>query len=697
VQFAERLDAILFLNLMMNASKEFKTRVEKRLELNEHGYSPTFLGLFELFSGSKLNYLNGLMTKEMLEGLSSIEGLGEMLGYLTKEPLQEMRKLLLDELLRLIERGVKKPRQKQIQRRLEVIDGFLSSGTHPSHMMVEVLPVLPPDLRPPYVTEQGRVVWGELNLLYQDVVRFIESHKDKKREGDYRQNIKKLQRRVSALIDNERAWPPSYNSNGKRYEQCLTHFLKGKKGFFRANLLGKRVDYSGRAVIVPDPGLSLDQCGLPYPMAVEIFRPILIPQLRDQLQSRSPKKNRPSLSDRALMGRINRTLRNTPPATQGDHQIDNDKKLITSLLNKIGRQNPILLNRQPTLHRLGVQAFYPKVNKHNAVSMHPLVTAGFNADFDGDTVAIHRIVTQEAKDEASVLLASNNLLSPANGSVTLNLGQDVALGMYLYTSEEENRNKLAEITAYRSEKALAKKDLTDFLRKSLTIMTGEQAVQLIDQIKEISFEEASSSGVTLSVFDMPDLHSQRDSLILQEDAIQQMSKFVSKELDKDADGSISIILKSGARGDDRNITQLIGMRGMMERITGDAENSSSPIVWSSLREGMNLGEYFASCYGSRTSLVGKKFRTAEAGYVTRQLVEITHRYRITEENCAGEGERTAGGIEIEPYRYEWLDLKDWDISSLMATLHWKYVNGLLWLCYVGLERELVFEAVEKSF
>ena len=696
VQFAEPLDAILFLNLMMNASNEFKTRVEKRLELDEDAYSPTFSGLSELFSGSKPNYLNGLMTKEMLEGLSSIELLGEMLGYLTKGPLQEMRKLLLDELLSLMGRGVKQARQKQIRRRLGVIDGFLSSGIFPSHMMIGVLPVLPPDLRPPYVTEQGKVVWGEVNLLYQDVVRFIESHRDKKREDrDYRQNVKELQRRVSALIDNRRAWPPSYNSNGERYEQCLTHFLKGKKGFLRANLLGKRVDYSGRAVIVPDPDLSLDQCGLPYAMAVEIFRPILIPQLRDQLRSGSPKKSRPSLSDRALMGRINRTLRNAPPATQGDHQIDDDKKLITSLLNKIGSQNPILLNRQPTLHRLGVQAFYPKVNKHNAVSMHPLVTAGFNADFDGDTVAIHRIVTQEAKVEASVLLASNNLLSPANGSVTLNLGQDVALGMYLYTSEQENRNKFAEITAYRSEKALAKKELTDFLRKPLTIMTGEQAGQLVDQIKEISFEAASSSGITLSVFDMPDLCSQRDSLILKEDAIQQMSGFVAGELEKDPDSSISIILKSGARGDDRNITQLIGMRGMMERITGDAENSSSPIVWSSLREGMNLGEYFASCYGSRTSLVDKKLGTAEAGYVTRQFVEVTHRYRITEENCAGEGGRTAGGIEIEPYRYEWLDLKDWDMSSLIAKLHGKYVKGLLWLCYVGLTRELYFESVEK--
>ena len=689
LRFQEPLDFFLFFWLAMNGSSEFRVCIEKRLDLQFTEDQRGFHHFKATLGNNWLNRLNALPSIELFEGFSAIELIGKVLEALTTERLEEMRGYLISELNSLKEEEKDENRQKQLIRRLDVVSLFLQSRFPPSDMMIHILPVLPTDLRRPYGLSTGREAYGELNELYKDVIFANNTVKGAKgRNQNKKDQIRKLQQRVSALIDNERSYPPSFNTvTGRRFQQSLAYFIKGKKGFFRANLLGKRVDYSGRSVIVPDPDLHLNQCGLPYTIAVEIFMPVLIRELRDRWRPRGKKSRYTSLSDRTIEARIKKTLKTipmilSPGITFGTE--DTDKKEVENLLNRIGQDHPVLMNRQPTLHRLGIQAFYFKINDHNAISMHPLVTAGFNADFDGDTIAIHRLITREAIDEADGLLACNNLFSPANGSLTLNLGQDVALGAYLQTFTDEGRKVLKNHTGFEV-KALPLdcKAFGAYLRSHLQYYRDtdkSQAVAVVDSIKTICFKKVSTAGITLSIFDMPDLSKERDELRSEEGATNQMDRKVEERLNDDPSSALTLIYGSGAKGDIRTIRQLVAMRGEMERIAEEGGKVASSIVWSSLREGMSQGEFFVSSYGSRTTLVDKKMGTADAGYVTRQLVEMAQRYRITQEDCVARGQASLEPLEIGPHRYVWLDVKDWNENALIKRLFEErhFVSGLLW-------------------
>ena len=704
VTFTEKPDALLFLSLLLDASEEFRNYFEKRLKLERGSYNSNYLSLKELLGQKRLNFSNEIINKGSLKFGSSIILVGKLLSSLTEERLREIRRTLIDELSHHLREQKKATRQEQLKRRLEVIDAFLRSRIPVSHLMIEVMPVLPPGLRPPLVTEERKMVMGDLNCLYQNLLRFLKAREWKSQAGINRSDMKELQRHISAIIDNRKVRPPLRRHDGKAYVHSLAHFLKGKKGFFRSNLLGKRVDYSGRAVIVPDLDLDLDQCGLPYVMAVEIFIPLLFARLRDFWAVSGTQRKSETLSDRAIEARIRRTLK--LPLDDQDTKQDavEDRNLVIRVLNEIGTRNPVLFNRQPTLHRIGVQAFYPKVNSHNAISMHPLVTAGFNADFDGDTAAIHRVITIEALEEVKGLLAHNNLFSPANGSLTLNLGQDVALGAYILTASEQGRKTLAKSTGYSQPKMkLNRKELSTYLRKALLPRPTEDRIAIAEDIKRLFFSEATSSGLSLSIIDLPDLSAERDELMADKrrnvaDVLNVMQERVLGFFQANPDHPLAVMHDSGARGDTRTMTQLVGMRGPVGKIGAIDQKTPPPVIVSSLREGMKTGEYFVSCYGSRTTLVDKKMGTADAGYVTRKLVEITHQIYVSSEDCRPSRKSMTLGLEVSPYAFKWFDMRDLNPEYLINELGDKFISTLLWeVSRKDKKKPLFLESVESLF
>jgi DNA-directed RNA polymerase beta subunit/DNA-directed RNA polymerase beta' subunit len=703
VRFGDKTDALLFLCSLLDASEDFRRYFERQRKFQCDSYCSNFRSLSELLGRERLKSINSIINEGISKCGSSIALLGNILCSLSEHRLREIRALLTNELNDLVEQKKKTGRQGQLRTRLEFVDAFLRSKIPVSHLMIEVLPVLPPGLRPPLVMEEGVTVMGDLNHLYRNLLTFLKGRKWKSGRGPNPNAIKELQRQVSAIIDNRQAMPPVRHYDGKVYVRSLAHFLKGKKGFFRANLLGKRVDYSGRAVIVPDPELNLDQCRLPYVMAVEIFMPLLIGRLRDLLASQSDRRERETLSDRSIETRIRRTLTLRPEDKEARKSAVADRALIAAILDEIGSRNAVLLNRLPTLHRLGVQAFYWKVNAHNAISMHPLVTSGFNADFDGDTAAIHRVVTAKALEESKRLLAHNNLFSPANGSLTLNLSQDIVLGAYLITLSEDQRKDFAELLGcIPPEKPLNKKELSAYVSKIIFQLPDEERMKIVETMKRICFSESTSSGLSLSIFHFPDLSAERDSLMASEKndpstALELMKSRVMDFFRENPAHPLAILHDSGARGDATTMTQLLAMRGPMEKIGGDGPQGSTPVIMSSLKEGMKTGEYFVSCYGSRTTLVDKKMGTADAGYVARKLVEIMHRIYITVEDCTLPGEQVGSGLEMA-YIYKWLNERDFNTQQVHSILKGRFIRALLWETYdKESDSSLLLEAVEAFF
>lgn len=704
LKFEDFTDTLIFFWLSVNASKVMRDRIAQRLK---HQFTPentTLTALVDFLGREKLNFINSLPGKELMEGISSIGLLHDILAWLDTDRLKELRDFVSYHLAG----ETNKNRRERIQKRLAVIQAFFKSGVQPVTMMFSILPVLPPGLRSQYTTPEGKTFRGELNMLYQDVISFNRNLREGKSKD--KENIKLLQQKVSALIDVNKAFLPAYDRHGNRYQQCLAFFIKGKRGFFRANLLGKRVDYSGRAVIVPEPDLDLDQCGLPYEMAVALFKPLLFSAFREELSESSGTRRNVLPDFRTVEARIRKTLEHIPDSlnsTQAFKQRESDKKIITEILNGYGRCYPILMNRQPTLHRLGIQAFFFKVNPHDCVSMHPLVTAGFNADFDGDTIAIHRLVTPEALAEASRLMASNNLLSPASGSVTLNLGQDVALGIYLATKTAAGRDELGDRTGLSvGEKPLSSAEFKKFIETVVWAYQNPERSTIVDNIKTICFEHATSSGITLSIADMPDMTKARDTIMAAggtTDIMEEMNKQVEDVLSASPENPLALIKESGARGDVRTIRQLVAMRGAMERVTEEKGQVASSYVLSSLREGMNLGEYFVSCYGSRTTLVDKKMGTAEAGYLTRQFVEMMHPMIVVEDDCLKlDDVLPALGIVISAARYEWIDVRDLNPAKasehMIQALQGRHIEMILWdVSCIDPENPLEYQKVGRTF
>jgi len=601
---------------------------------------------------------------------------------------------------------------KKNAKRLKVLEAFKKSGIKPEWMVLEVLPVLPPDLRPLVPLDGGRFATSDLNDLYRRVInrnsrlrRLLEL---KAPEIIARNEKRMLQEAVDSLLDNGRRGKAMTGAN-KRALKSLADMIKGKSGRFRQNLLGKRVDYSGRSVIVVGPTLKLHQCGLPKLMALELFKPFIFSRLE-------------------AMG-IATTIK------AAKKEVESGTPVVWDILEEVIKEHPVMLNRAPTLHRLGIQAFEPILIEGKAIQLHPLVCAAFNADFDGDQMAVHVPLSVEAQMEArTLMLASNNVLFPASGEPSIVPSQDVVLGLYYATRERINgkgeglifadtgevqraldagevelttrinvritewtKNKatgefvpsasIVETTAGRAllseilpkglpfaniNKALKKKEISKLINVSFRKCGLKETVVFADKLLQNGFRLATKAGISIAIEDML-VPTQKAGIIesaekeVKEIEQQYVSGLVTsgerynkvvdiwgkagddiskvmmdhlkkektidrhgKEVDQESFNSIYMMADSGARGSAAQIRQLAGMRGLMAKPDGSI--IETPIT-ANFREGLNVLQYFISTHGARKGLADTALKTANSGYLTRRLVDVTQDLVVTEEDC----------------------------------------------------------------
>src|SRR5574338_1585866 len=635
------------------------------------------------------------------EASMGAEGVRELLAKIDVEG--ESKRLRLE-----MRDATSEAKRKKIAKRLKVLDAFRESSNKPEHMILEVIPVLPPDLRPLVPLDGGRFATSDLNDLYRRVInrnnrlkRLLELNAP---EIIIRNERRMLQEAVDALFDNGRRGKTITGPN-KRPLKSLSDMLKGKQGRFRQNLLGKRVDYSGRSVIVVGPTLRLHQCGLPSRMALELFKPFIYSKLEQ----------------RGYVTTIKAAKK----------MVERERPEVWDILAEVIQEHPIILNRAPTLHRLGMQAFEPVLIDGKAIQLHPLVCKAFNADFDGDQMAVHVPLSVEAQIEARVLMMStNNILSPATGHPIIDPSQDIVLGCYYMTRErpgargegrrfasaEEVRvaydageieihagvkvrmnGSLVDTTAGRillSEivpaeipfddinRVMDKKALGRLIDGTYRRLGNKATVLLADRLRTLGYQHATRAGISICVDDM---HIPADKERYIEAANQQVAEVYSQyqeglisdgerynkvidvwadatekiaaqlldnlgtELATGPDGkpervpsfnSIFMMADSGARGSAQQIRQLAGMRGLMAKPSG--EIIETPIT-SNFLEGLNVLQYFISTHGARKGLADTALKTANSGYLTRRLVDVSQDQIVREEDC-GTGE----GIEIGP-------------------------------------------------
>src|SRR5688572_3838265 len=628
-------------------------------------------------------------------------------------------------------------RKKQLLKRLKIVDAFLSSGesgdlaNDPAWMILDVIPVIPPDLRPLVPLDGGRFATSDLNDLYRRVInrnnRLTKLIQHKAPEVILRNEKRMLQEAVDALFDNGRR-SKAIRGRGKRPLKSLSDMLKGKQGRFRQNLLGKRVDYSGRSVIVVGPELRLHQCGLPKAMAVELFKPFIIHKLVEKGIAETVKRAKKI--------------------------VEREGPEVYEILEEIIQDHPVLLNRAPTLHRLGIQAFEPKLVEGKAIRIHPLVCAAFNADFDGDQMAVHVPLSFEAQLEARLLMvSSNNILKPSDGRPVAEPSQDMVLGSYWLTKlprglEEELRKapgkpevakarlwkdakfygSIAELemalltgkTSYHTQihfwyipppeaadrdarwvkttvgrvlfnnilprrlvaelgfrdDLMKKKNLSELVLQSYRRAGLKETVEFLDRLKRFGFDFATMGGVSIGV---EDLEIPREKAQLLEEAQKRVERFQrayntgqitfgerynkvidawthanndvaeamvnSMRVSRGGFNPVFMMFDSGSRGSRDQIRQLAGMRGLMakpqKKLTGGiGEIIESPIK-SNFREGLSVLEYFISTHGARKGLADTALKTADAGYLTRRLVDVAQDVTITEEDCG-----TILGLEV---------------------------------------------------
>ncbi|MBQ2105942.1 MAG: DNA-directed RNA polymerase subunit beta', partial [Lachnospiraceae bacterium] len=594
-------------------------------------------------------------------------------------------------------------KRARIIKRLEVVDAFLNSGNKPEWMIMNVIPVIPPDIRPMVQLDGGRFATSDLNDLYRRIInrnnrlaRLLELGAP---DIIVRNEKRMLQEAVDALIDNGRRGRP-VTGPGNRALKSLSDMLKGKQGRFRQNLLGKRVDYSGRSVIVVGPELKIYQCGLPKEMAIELFKPFVMKEL---------------------------------VANGTAHNIKNAKKMVERLetqvwdvLEDVIKEHPVMLNRAPTLHRLGIQAFEPILVEGKAIKLHPLVCTAFNADFDGDQMAVHLPLTMEAQAECRFLLLSpNNLLKPSDGGPVAVPSQDMVLGIYYLTQDRPGaygegkyfKSKNEAILAYengavtlhskikvRVSRTMAdgtemtgviettvgrilfneiipqdlgfvdrtipgnelkmevdflvkKKQLKQILEKVINTHGAMQTAITLDDIKAIGYKFSTRAAMTVSVSDMTVPASKKQLLADAESTVDKIAKNFRRGLITEEErykevidvwkrtddqlthdlltgldkyNNIFMMADSGARGSDKQIKQLAGMRGLMADTTG--HTIELPIK-SNFREGLDVLEYFISAHGARKGLSDTALRTADSGYLTRRLVDVSQDLIIRETDC----------------------------------------------------------------
>jgi DNA-directed RNA polymerase subunit beta' len=597
---------------------------------------------------------------------------------------------LADELWREVRHGTSKQRRKRAIKRLRVVEALRKSGNRPEWMVMTVLPVIPPDLRPMVQLDGGRFATSDLNDLYRRVINRNNRLKRLLELGApdviVRNEKRMLQEAVDSLIDNSQRGK-ALSRRGRRELKSLSDMLKGKKGRFRRNLLGKRVDYSGRSVIVIGPRLKLHQCGLPKTMALELYRPFVISKLVEYNYASNVKAAK----------RI----------------IERERPEVWEVLEEVIRDRPVLLNRAPTLHRLGVQAFEPVLVEGKAIQIHPLVCAAFNADFDGDQMAVHVPLSRKAVEESrKLMLATHNLLKPADGQPIVGPTKDMCLGVYYLTMEDPSRageerrpfvdmdevelayslryvdlhmpivvaqvydnkpkpEQPIETTVGRCifnrilpdemrfiNRVLDKGTLQDLIGVCYRQLGGEVTTEVVDRIKDIGFEYATRSGATIAISDLVIPPEKKDIIAKTEEIVaeverqyrrgllteeeqytrvvelwsqtqEQVSKVVSAALDPT--GPVAIMAKSGAsKGGFNPIAQLAGMRGLMSDPSGRIIEQP---IRSSFREGLSALEYFISTHGSRKGLADTAMRTADAGYLTRRLVDVAQDIIINAQDC----------------------------------------------------------------
>ena len=610
-------------------------------------------------------------------------------------------------------------KRARIVKRLEVVEAFLNSENNPEWMILDVVPVIPPDIRPMVQLDGGRFATSDLNDLYRRIINRNNRLKRLLELGapdiSVRNEKRMLQEAVDALIDNGRRGRP-VTGPGNRALKSLSDMLKGKQGRFRQNLLGKRVDYSGRSVIVVGPELKIYQCGLPKEMAIELFKPFVMKELVERKLS---------------------------------HNIKSAKKMVEKLqpevwdvLEDVIKEHPVMLNRAPTLHRLGIQAFEPILVEGKAIKLHPLVCTAYNADFDGDQMAVHLPLSVEAQAECRFLLLSpNNLLKPSDGGPVAVPSQDMVLGIYYLTLEKEgdkgegkcfkseneaflayenkaitlharinvrrtkidkDGNKISKVVQCtlgrilfneiimqdlgfvdrsNPENALdleidfhvGKKQLKQILDKCINIHGATKTAEVLDDIKALGYKYSTRGALTVSISDMTVPEEKKEILA----GAQDQAEFINNQFKRglmteeerykavvktwfDADdvltdklitgldkyNNIFMMADSGARGSNQQIKQLAGMRGLMADTSG--RTIELPIK-SNFREGLDVLEYFISAHGARKGLSDTALRTADSGYLTRRLVDVSQDLIIREADCGLDVDGQIPGMYVEAF------------------------------------------------
>ncbi|MBN2120084.1 MAG: DNA-directed RNA polymerase subunit beta' [Candidatus Omnitrophica bacterium] len=608
-----------------------------------------------------------------------------------------LKELDLDKICRKLKKEVEESKSnvagKRVLKRLKIIEDFRRSGNQPEWTIIEMLPVIPPDLRPLVPLEGGRFASSDLNDLYRRVINRNNRLSKLMRLGApeviIRNEKRMLQEAVDALFENGRHGRPILGPNNRPLKS-LSDMLKGKQGRFRQNLLGKRVDYSGRSVIVVGPSLRLHECGIPKQIALELFEPFIIKKLKEKGFVHTIKGAR--------------------------RMVERARVEVWDILEDVINDHPVLLNRAPTLHRLSIQAFYPKLVEGKAIKLHPLVCPAFNADFDGDQMAVHVPLSLEAQTEAKILMLSvNNIFSPADGRPIVAPTQDIILGLrYLTLAKNKAKgegiafpDKESVITAYQDDElelhtkvkvrikegsgtrliettpgrvifnnvlpeglgfvneVLSKKKVIDLIKLCHKQFGHAVIVKLLDDCKDLGFEYATIGGISIAVDDFK-IPTQKQECL--DEAFKEINKVETqynrgiitererhnkivdiwtRTTDKVSDhvfrgldsfDPIFMMADSGARGSKLQIRQLAGMRGLMAKPSG--EIIETPIT-SNFREGLSVLEYFISTHGARKGLADTALKTADAGYLTRRLVDVSQEVIIVEEDCG-----TVNGITL---------------------------------------------------
>jgi len=638
-------------------------------------------------------------------GAGAIRELGEKISV--EETYAELRELVRDP-------DTTKQSKKKALKRLQVFDAFRGSGNEPTWLIMDVIPVLPPDLRPLVPLEGGRFATSDLNDLYRRVIyrnnRLKSLLKIKAPEIILRNEKRMLQQAVDALFDNGRG-SRAVRGRGRRVLKSLSHLLKGKKGRFRQNLLGKRVDYSGRSVIVVGPELKLHQCGIPKTMALELFSPFIVRRLQELGHAQTVKAAK--------------------------NLIDRKSPEVWDALEDVIEDHPIFLNRAPTLHRLGIQAFEPILVEGKAIRIHPLVCTAFNADFDGDQMAVHVPLSFEAQVECRVLMLSvNNILLPADGRPVASPSQDIVLGCYYLTKSVVGEPDEKKLRAYASTDEVVfaldsnRVDLHEWIRVRVAgrtrvttpgrvlfnviipdelgyvnqcmdggklkdligrchrLLGQEATAEALDNLKSMGFHYATLAGITIGIDDVLVPKAKKDILAVAQKEVDRIRKHyrdgvitdterynrvvdtwthaasdvadaMAQAMQESAGGfnPIHMMADSGARGSKDQIRQLAGMRGLMakpqKKLIGQMGEIIESPIRSNFREGLTALEYFISTHGARKGLADTALKTADAGYLTRRLVDVAQEVVISELDCGTpRGTKTTALVEagkiVEP-------------------------------------------------